>query len=299
MAPAPQATLVVAGGPRVSPLETPNRIVQEAIIDNSLPVRNLPFSSSSPIRTHAAYLRTRRQAQSDNNPFAPLAEITEELSEPANDAEEAIAKAQEQLDIRASILRAYTSAISQCTLQFTSGYGQKFAKHLREILLQHWQNATEDEAPHTTPPTAAPADAAKPQGAVSYAGIAKKAASRRPGNEKLPRSKKSATSTRKDKRVLIRLPNGPESAEQGLKIRLAIRDKLRIPLLDIPHIKQTNTGWALTTRTEEIQQHVIREQQLWGACCGIQAAEKETEWHSYLIRDFPTTIPSWDGSTLP
>lgn len=302
MAPALEA-MPKPGEPRISQShglpETPNHLLHEAITDNSLPVRNLPFSSSSPIRTHAAYLRTKHQAQADSNPFAPLAEITEELPEPANNAEEAIAKAQEQLDIRASILRAYTKAISQCTLQFTSGYGKKFANHLQKTLLQHWQNATDGEAPQYTPPTTAPAVTAKSQGVASFATIAKNATSRRPGNEKLPRSKPTAASARNGKRVLIRLPNGPESAEQGLKIRFAIRDKLGITLPDIPSIKQTNTGWALTTRTVEIQQRVIQEQQVWGPWVGVQAAERETEWHSYLIKNFPTSIRSWDGSLLP
>ena len=300
MAPAPQATPIL-DGPRVSRSldlpETPNRNVQEAIIDNSLPVRNQPFiASSSPIQR---YLRTKRQSQAGANPFAPLAEITEEPLEPANEAEEAIAKAQEQLDIRASILRAYTKAISQCTLQFTSGYGKKFATHLQKTLLEHWQNASDNQAPQPTLLNAAPTEAPESQGAVSFATVTKNAASRRPGNERLPRSRAKAASARKDKRVLIRLNAGPESAEQGLKIQFAIRDKLGIPLSDIPRIKQTNTGWALTTRTEEIQQLVIQEQQLWGPCVKIEAAEKETEWHSYLIKDFPTSITSWDGSTLP
>lgn len=300
MAPAPQATPIL-GGRRVSQShdlpETPNRIVQEAIVDNSLPVRNQPFiASSSPIQR---YLRTRRQPQAGANPFARLAEIAEEPLEPANEAEEAIAKAQEQLDIRASILRAYSKAISQCTLQFTSSYGKKFATHLQKTLLRHWQNASDSQAFQTTLLTAAPTDAPESQGAASFATVAKNAASRRPGNEMLPRSKAKAASARKDKRVLIRLTAGPESAEQGLKIQFAIRDKLGIPLSDIPRIKQTNTGWALTTRTEDIQQRVIQEQQLWGPCVKIQAAEKETEWHSYLIKNFPTSITSWDGSTLP
>ncbi|KAK2590199.1 hypothetical protein QQS21_012128 [Conoideocrella luteorostrata] len=146
MAPAPQAAISMADGPRLSRLPgTPNRRPQEAIINNSLPVRNGPFiPSSSPVQRHVTYLHTRQQAaqpitRASDNPFGPLVEVPEEPADPPNTAEEAIANGQEELDIRAKIVSAYTAAISQCTQQFTSSYGKKFANHPQKTLFQHWQ----------------------------------------------------------------------------------------------------------------------------------------------------------------
>ena len=149
-------------------------------------MRNRPFvASSSPTQRRATRLRGN-QGQARGNAFAPLADI-EEL-EPEGVAEEAIAKAQEQLDIRASVLRAYTKAVSQCAQQFNSGYGKKFATHLQNILFQHWQNTNTscDEAAQATAPAAAPTENAGAGAAESFAAIAKNAASRRPGDEKTP-----------------------------------------------------------------------------------------------------------------
>ena len=303
MASAHHATPIPGGRTMGHPTDlpaTPNRATQEVIIGDSLPVRNRPFvASSSPTQRQATRLR-RKQGQARENPFAPLADI-EEL-EPEGVAEEAIAKAQEQLDIRASVLRAYTKAVSQCAQQFNSGYGKRFATHLQNILFQHWQNTNTscDEAAQTTASAAAPIETAGAGAAGSFAAIAKNAASRRPRNERFPLPKPKINLVHIDKRVLIRIQPGSDffEKERGLQIQLAIRDKLRLRLSDMLNIKQTNTGWALTARTEAIQQRIIDEQQLWGPCVDLRIAEKPTVWHSYQIRDFPKTITSWDGSTL-
>ena len=302
MASAPHATPIpgvpMMGHPTDLPA-TPNRATQEVIIGDSLPVRNRPFvASSSPTLRQATRLR-KRQRPITENPFAPLAEI-EEL-EPEGAAEEAIAKAQKQLNIRASVLRAYTKAVSQCTQQFISGYGKKFATQLQNILFQHWQNTNTscDETAQATAPAVAPIQSAG-AGAGSFASIAKKTATHRPGDERLPLPRPKITLVQIDKRVLIRIQPGSGffEKERGLQIQLAIRDKLQLRLSDMPNIKQTNTGWALTARTEAIQQRIIDEQQIWGPCVDLRIAEKPTVWHSYQIHDFPKAIPSWDGSML-
>ena len=208
---------------------TPNQATQEAIIGDSLPVRNRPFvASSSPTQRQATRLR-RNQGQAHGNLFAPLADI-EEL-EPEGAAEEAIAKAQEQLDIRASVLRAYIKAVSQCAQQFNPGYGKKFATHLQNILFQHWQNTNSscNEAVRATAPAAAPIDTAGAHAAGSFAAIAKNGASHRPGDERLPLPRPKITLVQIDKRVLIRIQPGSRffEKEKGLHIQLAIKDKLQ------------------------------------------------------------------------
>ena len=310
MVPAPRATPVPTGRPpgwSNDLPDTPNRQVQEALIGDSLPLRNRPFiASSSPAQRRDAHRQTMHNGTTNfslsDNPFAILADIAEE--EPTagslSIAEAAIAKAQDQLDVRASILRAYSQAISQCARQFSSGYGKKFAAQLTETLLQCWQNSSPclKTTQNTNTAQNATARSAVPERAVSFATIAEKAASHQPGNERLARPRPTRVPPKTDSRVMIRLQEGSSFFEKGLQIQLAIKDKLQLPLRDIPEIKQTNTGWALNARTVEIQENIIQKQQLWGPLVDLAVAEKQIEWHSYLIKNFPTAITSWDGSTL-
>ena len=76
--------------------------------------------------------------------------------------------------------------------------------------------------------------------------------------------------------IRIQPDSGFFEKEKGLHVQLAIRDKLQLQLSDIPNIKQTDIGWALTTRTVAIQERIIEDQQLWGPCVDLQIAEKQT-----------------------
>lgn len=281
---------------------------QSAITSDSIPVRTRPFvGSSSPIRQQ----RTRpevgkRKQPTKNNRFAPLATEDDE-GVPAPDAEALISEAQDQLDIRASILRAYTQAIAKCAEQFSTGYGKQFAHQLRTTLLQHWRTTCHGGL-SPTPANAVTTDnkayasrATPPERAVSFAGIARAAHETQPGNRIItPKEnpKRRQQTPRNDKRILIRLQEGSEFFDKGLQIQFAIRDKLHLQLADLLDIKETNTGFALTPRTVEIQQKILQQQQLWGPLVGLEIAEKDIKWHTYLIKNFPRTIASWDGTEL-
>ncbi len=122
-----------------------------------------------------------------------------------------------------------------------------------------------------------------------------------PGNYKIsPKEppKPKSQQLRNSKRVLIRLRKDSTFFDKGLQIQLAIRDKLHLQLADLPNIKETNTGFALTPRTVEIQQKILQNQQQWGPLVGLEIAEKDIQWHTYFTHDFPRTIPSWDGTEL-
>jgi hypothetical protein len=94
------------------------------------------------------------------------------------------------------------------------------------------------------------------------------------------------------------LKSGSSFFEKGLQIRLALKDKLAIASQDIQDIKPTNTGWAIVARNEKIQQLILEKQDEWGPCIDLDVAEKQVEWHTYLIKNFPKTLHSWDGTLL-
>lgn len=138
MAPAPLNAAIAGGAPPRDAPEGPNLLdsPQKEITRDSIPVRTRPFiGSSSPIRHQSSRPGdgNGRQPPSDNR-FAPLA-ADGEGADAAPNAEALIAEAQDQLNTRASILRAYTQAITKCAKQFSSGYGKHFAQQLRTSLL--------------------------------------------------------------------------------------------------------------------------------------------------------------------
>ncbi|OAA60200.1 reverse transcriptase [Akanthomyces lecanii RCEF 1005] len=284
---------------------------QRVITGDSIPVRNRPFvGSSSAIRQQSTRLEAgKRKQPPNNNRFAPLVTEDEEDEEDdaAPDAEALIAEAQDQLNTRASILRAYTQAIAKCDEQFSSGYGKHFAHRLRTTLLQHWKAAchggpSPTPADNVTPNNKASASrATPPEKEISFAGVARAAHEIKPGNRIItPQDtpKRRQQTPRNEKRILIRLREDSEFFDKGLQIQLAIRDKLHLQLADLPDMKETNTGFALTPRTSEIQQKILQQQQLWGPLVGLEIAEKDIKWYTYLVKNFPRTIPSYDGTEL-
>ncbi|EJP61521.1 uncharacterized protein BBA_09545 [Beauveria bassiana ARSEF 2860] len=268
----------------VSPnlLEGPQRLITH----DSIPVRTRPFTeSSSPIRQQSVRPAAEKRQQRPNmNRFVPLAAQNQ-------DADDALADAE---------------AIAKCAEQFSSGYGKRFAQHLRSTILQHWSAASHRASP--APDHAAILDSVEktPRTAplektVTFAGVTRAANETQPGNRKItpkdaPRRK--AQTPRTNKRVLIRLRKDSKFFDKSLQIQLAIRDKLHLQLADLLDMKETNTGFALTPSTIAIQQKILQNQQLWGPLVGLEIAEKDIEWHTYLIKNFPRTITSWDGTEL-
>ncbi|KAM3488457.1 hypothetical protein MY3957_008269 [Beauveria namnaoensis] len=216
---------------------------------------------------------SRRDAsvRPNSNRFAPLATENQGADDPFADAEVLIAEAQDQLDTRASIL----CAASRNTYEqpsFNTG-------RLPPVNASH------------APP---------PEKASTFAGIARAAHETQPGNRKIaPKAAPGRPrAPRNDKRVLIRLQKDSTIFDKGLQIQLAIRDRLHLQLADVLNIKPTNTGFALLLRTAEIQQKILQNQQQWGLLIGLEIAEKDTEWYTYLTKNFLRTITSWDGTEL-
>ncbi|PQK18128.1 hypothetical protein BB8028_0012g00250 [Beauveria bassiana] len=310
MAPAPPNVVSAGDAPRRAASVNPNSLdsSQRAITRDSIPVRTRPFTgSSSPVQQQSIRPSAEKRKQLLNsNRFAPLATENQGADDPFADAEVLIAEAQDQLDTRASILRAYSQAIAKCAEQFSSGYGKSFAQHLRTTLLQHWSGASCGEAPPAPGHTATlggtenASHAPPPEKASTFAGIARAAHETQPVNRTIaPKAAPGRPrAPRNDKRVLIRLQKDSTFFDKGLQIQLAIRDRLHLQLADVLNIKPTNTGFALLPRTAEIQQKILQNQQQWGPLVGLEIAEKDTEWHTYLIKNFPRTITSWDGTEL-
>ncbi|KAH8713487.1 hypothetical protein HC256_006637 [Beauveria bassiana] len=311
MAPAPPNAASAGDAPRrdnsssPNPLEGPQRLITR----DSIPVRTRPFTeSSSPIRQQSVQSATeKRQQRPNTNRFAPLATQNQDADDALADAEALIAEAQNQLDTRARILRAYSHAIAKCAEQFSSGYGKRFAQHLRSTILQHWSAASYgDISPASDHAATLDSVEKTPRTAplektTTFAGVTRAANETQPGNRKItpkdaPRRK--AQAPRNNKRVLIRLRKDSEFFDKSLQIQLAIRDKLHLQLVDLLDMKETNTGFALTPPTIAIQQKILQNQQLWGPLVGLEVAEKDIEWHTYLIKNFPRTITSWDGTEL-
>ncbi|KAM3446368.1 hypothetical protein NHJ6243_010231, partial [Beauveria neobassiana] len=175
--------------------------------------------------------------------------------------------------IRQQILRAYSQAIAKCAEQFSSGYGKRFAQHLRSTILQHWSAASHgDVSPASGHAATLDSVEKTPRTAplektATFAGVTRAANETQPGNRKVtpkdaPRRKTQAP--RNNKRVLIRLRKDSEFFDKSLQIQLAIREKLHLQLADLLDMKETNTGFALTPPTIAIQQKILQNQQLWG-----------------------------------
>ncbi|KID96614.1 reverse transcriptase, partial [Metarhizium majus ARSEF 297] len=224
----------------------------------------------------------------------------------------------ERLDIRAKVLRTYAEAITACTRKFTTGYGLHIANEFQSTLLRHWNQFVRAEEPlipgnrnthapssltgtnKPTPPAPAARENTRTDKSVSFANIAKNASRQAPGNVHVhPHRRQNTTiADRTDRRVLLRLKSGSSFFEKGLQIRLALKDKLAIASQDIQDIKPTNTGWAIVARNEKIQQLILEKQNEWGPCIDLDIAEKQIPWHTYLIKNFPKTLHSWDGTLL-
>jgi hypothetical protein len=306
---------------------------RQQLLRTGPPVTLQPFQpSSSPIRSLAVDRnrghRRNRHLDKDaqdrtTNRFSALAEKDDatEIATPASDlqaeTEEIIKTQKERLDIRAKVLRTYAEAITACTRKFTTGYGLHIANEFQSTLLQHWNrfvHAGEPSIPETrptpapssltqkdpTPPVTADRENARPEKSVSFANIAKNASRQAPGDVHVHPHRRQNTiiADRTDRRVLLRLKSGSSFFEKGLQIRLALKDKLAIASQDIQDIKPTNTGWAIVARNEKIQQLILEKQNEWGPCIDLDVAEKQVEWHTYLIKNFPKTLHSWDGTLL-
>ncbi|KAF5137873.1 hypothetical protein E5D57_001652 [Metarhizium anisopliae] len=309
----------------------------QQLLKTGPPVTLQPFQpSSSPTRNLTAdnrdrgHRRNRRldtgTKNSTTNRFAALADEDDAIETPTPvfdleaETEEFIKTQKERLDIRAKVLRTYAEAITACTRKFTTGYGLHIANEFQSTLLRHWNQFVRAEEPlipgntnthapssltgttKPTPPALAARENTRADKSVSFANIAKNASRQAPGDVHVhvhPHRRQNTTiADRTDRRVLLRLKSGSSFFEKGLQIRLALKDKLAIASQDIQDIKPTNTGWAIVARNEKIQQLILEKQNEWGPCIDLDIAEKQVPWHTYLIKNFPKTLHSWDGTLL-
>ncbi|KAM3445428.1 hypothetical protein NHJ13734_000555 [Beauveria thailandica] len=164
----------------------------------------------------------KRQQRPNTNRFAPLATQNQDTDDALADAEVLIAEAQNQLDTRASVLRAYSQAIAKCAEQFSSGYGKRFAQHLRSTILQHWSAASYADVSSASDHAATSVEET-PRTApfATFAGVTRAANETQPGNRKItpkdtPRRK--AQAPRNNKRALIRLRKDLEFFNKSLKV---------------------------------------------------------------------------------
>ncbi|KAJ3499128.1 hypothetical protein NLG97_g581 [Lecanicillium saksenae] len=136
---------------------------------------------------------------------------------------------------------------------------------------------------------------------VSFADVTKAGADQAPGDVRIAPTRRQpiAASNYTNRRVLLRLKEGSSFFEKtSFQIRLALNEKLALTTQDIQDIKPTNTGWALVARNEEIQKKIIEQQTEWGPSIDLHTAEKQVTWYTYLIKDFPSELRSYDDSIL-
>ncbi|TQV90511.1 PDZ domain-containing protein [Cordyceps javanica] len=139
------------------------------------------------------------------------------------------------------------------------------------------------------------------QKSVSFADVTKAAARQAPGDVRIAPTRRQpvAASNYADRRILLRLKERSSFFEKNsFQIRLALKEKLALDTHDIQDITPTTTGWALTARNEQIQKKIIESQGIWGLSVDLDTAEKHLTWHTYLIKDFPSELRSYDDSIL-
>jgi len=232
------------------------------------------------------------------------------------EAEQIITQQTERMKTRSDVLRAFTASISACAKKFDGGYASAVAHEFIGPLLHYCNRFLQTgEAIGSAsfllqpkPQTSKTAEAKPPpinqnprQKAASFADITKTASSQAPGDVRIAPTRRQpvATSNHTDRRILLRLRNGSSFFEKNsYQIRLALNDKLALNTQDIQDIKPTNTGWALLARNEEIQKKILDLQEEWGPSVDLDTAEKQVTWYTYLIKDFPSELRSYDDSVL-
>ncbi|KAM3549518.1 hypothetical protein ARSEF4850_008810, partial [Beauveria asiatica] len=304
---------------------------QEELLRGAAPVTTRPYlPSSSPTRrpTNAASNggRRRRHPRKDANPnanyYGVLADEEDEFADAFDaldletETRKIITKEKERMTTRADVLRTFAESIAACARKFDHGYAHAVANDFTRSLLRHWNQflhsgeaaGFSNEMPQPKlqsaqkPLTKLPTDnQTARRKTVSFADVTKAAAQQAPGDVHIAPARRQpiATNNYTDRRILLRLKEGSSFFEKNnFQIRLALKEKLALDPQDIQDIKPTNTGWALLARNGEIQRKIIESQGVWGPSMDLDTAEKHVEWHTYLIKDFPSELRSYDDSIL-
>ncbi|TQV90123.1 endonuclease/reverse transcriptase [Cordyceps javanica] len=265
---------------------------QEELMRGATPMTTRPFlPSSSPTRRSTTTAR-RRHPRKDANPNANYYEIladdcdefldTPDTLDLEAETRKIITKEKERMTTRADVLRTFAESIAACARN----------NAVAQPKLQ----------PTQKPLAKLPQDSQAPRRkTVSFADVTRAAAQQAPGDVRIAPSRRQpiATNNYTDRRILLRLKEGSSFFEKNnFQIRLALKEKLALDTKDIQEIKPTNTGWALLAHNEEIQRKIIESQGVWGPSVDQDTAEKHVAWHTYLIKEFPSELRSYDDAIL-
>ncbi|OAA58363.1 hypothetical protein LEL_10893 [Akanthomyces lecanii RCEF 1005] len=256
----------------------------------------------------------RKDANPNANYYGVLADEEDEFADTFDaldletETRKIITKEKERMTTRADVLRTFAESIAACARKFDHGYAHAVANDFTRSLLRHWNqflHAGEAagcsnqlpqpklqpaQQPRTKPPTDKQTARRKTPPRNRHQGTFTSPPARR---------QPIATSNYTDRRILLRLKEGSSFFEKNnFQIRLALKEKLALDPQDIQDIKPTNTGWALVARNAEIQKKIIESQDAWGPSVDLDTAEKHVAWHTYLIKDFPSELRSYDDSIL-
>ncbi|KAM3462859.1 hypothetical protein MY5147_009760, partial [Beauveria neobassiana] len=304
---------------------------QNELTRGTTPVTTRPFlPSSSPVRRSTSAARNGRgqrrhigkDVNSNANYYGILANEEDEIVDAfdaidlESETRKIIAKEKERMTTRADVLRTFAESIAACARKFDHGYAHTVANDFTKSLLRHWNQflhsgeivassgeLSQPKLQTTRKPAARPPtdDQASSRKTVSFADVTKAAAQQTPGDVRIAPTRRQPVAARNyaDRRILLRLKEGSSFFEKNsFQIRLALKEKLALDTRDIQDIKPTNTGWALSARNEEIQKRIIESQGVWGPSVDLDTAEKHVAWHTYLIKDFPSELRSYDDSIL-
>ncbi|KAJ3478791.1 hypothetical protein NLG97_g8481 [Lecanicillium saksenae] len=305
---------------------------QEKLLTGAAPVITRPFlPSSSPVRRRSTSATRNRQRHhrhqgKGRNPNANYYDVLAEGEDGIVSAFDAIdletetqriiTKEKERMNTRTEVLRTFAESIATCARKFDHGYAHAVANDFTKSLLRHWNqflhsggstgysiNPPEPELQTTKTTAIRPAADEQPPRAkaVSFADITKAAAHQTPGDVRIAPKRRQpvAASNYTDRRVLLRLKDGSSFFEkEPYQIGRAILEKLTLKTHDIQTISATNTGWSIVARNAEIQAKILETQEQWGPSVDLDIAEKQVTWYTYLIKDFPSELRSYDETIL-
>ncbi|CEJ95223.1 hypothetical protein VHEMI10717 [[Torrubiella] hemipterigena] len=321
----PEATKVRTPAAATNPI--PISKAQAVLLQGRVATTHQPFPpSSSPMLPGPLPYRGRSPKRNrpdyTSNIYHNLAD---ELDNPGpidieQHAESVLTKEMDRLQTRTEVLRTFATVINDCAKQYTKGYALQIARDFSKSLLIQWDNFVRQQpgeqkgiypkdniavklhkpAANISNPGLDP----RPAPAGGWAARAAAADGKRPGDIEVRKAARTDNTPRTqpaklDKRILLRIKHGSELFNKhGYQIRLALAQAASIDPKDIQDIKPTNTGWAITARTLKAEETLLSTQESWGPKFDLIIAEKNVQWHTYLVKNFPRTLTDWEGAPL-
>ncbi|CEJ95211.1 hypothetical protein VHEMI10706 [[Torrubiella] hemipterigena] len=265
-----------------------------------------PHRARSPERHRPDYARTNiyHNLEDEGSNSAAVDAVDIEAH-----AEDIFTREKERLQIRTDVLRKFATTISDCAKQYTSGYALQIARDFSKSLLNHWDNYAcanfENKGQNkitmaVSKPSAISGPAPAPGGRGRLTGFAARAATadtQTPGNVSIARRSRSKGNPRASNPENQKSQN-LDRHPHAYQIRLALAHATSLPADDFQDIKPTNTGWSLTTRTNATEATLLETQAQWGPKIDLIIAEKNVQWHTYLVKEVPRVLNDWEGQPL-